>query len=340
MRQFTRRQAARVGAAGVLAGLAGARDAGAQSAAPLDALIQAARAEGEVLLYCSATDSIARRATEGFTRKYGIKSAYLRLASTALLQRFSAESQAGSFPSDLLLINIGAATASLDASWTSTMADARLPILDGNDYNKNFLKSNYALVQIAPWQLGYNSDRLKAADVPTDWTGLLDPKFKGQILIPEIMSSDSYIEFWAAMFDRYGADFFARLRAQTPRFFSSGTPAMQALAAGEGLVAVPTLAQTAIVVTDKGAPVVLKGYDYTTGSEIGVMLPNLAKTKHPNAARLFANYLMSAEGNSVLNAEPGSISVYDTGQLPKQYRFEDAKNAARREEIRKLFGQG
>ena len=44
-----------------------------------------------------------------------------------------------------------------------------------------------------------------------------------------------------------------------------------------------------------------------------------SKSKFPNAARLFANYVMSQEGNKVFNEEPGIVGVYDTRRMPKQY---------------------
>src|SRR5688572_20093053 len=86
----------------------GARDAGAERAAPmllaqakpaasanaanaqavLDALIKTAKAEGEVLFYTAATENVGRRVSDAFSAKYGIKTAFIRLNSIALQQRF------------------------------------------------------------------------------------------------------------------------------------------------------------------------------------------------------------------------------------------------------------
>jgi len=48
--------------------------------------------------------------------------------------------------------------------------------------------------------------------------------------------------------------------------------------------------------------------------ELHVMLTARDKAKHPNAARLLANYLMSQEGNNVLNDDPGLKSIYQSGK--------------------------
>ena len=74
------------------------------------------------------------------------------------------------------------------------------------------------------------------------------------------------------------------------------------------------------------------------GIEMQVILTSRAKAKHPNAARLFANYILSPEGNKVFNDDPGGVTVYDTAGLPKGYQPPKAGVFSRREEIAKLFG--
>ena len=44
------------------------------------------------------------------------------------------------------------------------------------------------------------------------------------------------------------------------------------------------------------------------------------KSKRPNAARLFANWIMGRDGNKIVNADPGNVSVYDTANLPRAYQ--------------------
>ncbi len=47
--------------------------------ADLDALIKAAKAEGEVIFYSGATENVAKRVAEAYKAKYGIKYAFTRL---------------------------------------------------------------------------------------------------------------------------------------------------------------------------------------------------------------------------------------------------------------------
>lgn len=68
------------------------------------------------------------------------------------------------------------------------------------------------------------------------------------------------------------------------------------------------------------------------------VLTERSKARHPNAGRLLANYIMSAEGNKVFNVDPGLISVYDTSRLPRQYELPKPTTEADAARIALLFG--
>src|SRR5689334_3445292 len=67
----------------------------AAAAADLEALIKAAKAEGELVVYGSSTDNVLKRVGDAFTAAYGIKHSFIRLSSTPLMQRYSAEAESG-----------------------------------------------------------------------------------------------------------------------------------------------------------------------------------------------------------------------------------------------------
>lgn len=69
-----------------------------------------------------------------------------------------------------------------------------------------------------------------------------------------------------------------------------------------------------------------------------LFLTDRSRAKHPNAARLFANYVLSAEGNKVVNDDPGGVTLYDTSRLPKEYRSPMPGTASRKDQIVKLLG--
>lgn len=309
--------------------------------AELDALIKAGKAEGEVTWYSSSPDTQNRRVTDAFTAKYGIKVNVLRLSSTNLQQRYSAEAGAGNIAADVV-VNAGNsvtyAEAGIKNGWVESISDAGVPVLKSGEYPAMFNRGPTAIVQITPWLIGYNSDKLKGADVPRDWRDLLKPQFKGQFIMPDPRASDAYLDVLALLLDRYGEGFFNQLRAQGIRLATQGSTAIQSLGAGEGLVVGPTTSANVMILKVKGAPLDMAVPDLTSGVELQVMLSARAKSKRPNAARLFANYVLSREGNSVYNNEPAGVTMYDTSGLPKDYQSPKAGTAARKDVIYKLLG--
>lgn len=320
----------------------GVANAASNAQADLDALIKAATAEGEVAFYSGATENIAKRIGEAFSAKYGIKFKFIRVASIPLMQRFATEAEAGTFAVDFYF-NAGGTTTTFAADmikkgWVEPISQAGLPALKSGQFPAKFVTGPTAMIQIAPWGIMYNTDTVKGADIPKDWPDILNLKFKGQVLFADPRSADAYLDMWALAQDKYGESFFARLRDMNPRRYANNVPAAAGLAAGEGMVQLPAVGQTVQLMRDKGAPVAIVTPDHTTGVEMHLTLTNRSKAPHPNAGRLFANYLLTPEGNKVFNADPGSVSVFDTTNLPKQYEPTKPGTAARKDQLMKLLG--
>ena len=312
----------------------------AKAQADLEALIKAAKAEGEFTYYYTMAENIAKRTNDAFTARYGVKTQSLRVV--LLQQRYAAEMASNATGADVVFQSstlLQFAEDGIKKGWMESINDAALPEVTSGRFPARFNRGAAAVVQVSPWVLGYDTNKVKGGDIPKDWPDILHPRFKGQILLADTASSFAYYDFWAVMYDRYGEAFFTGLRAQTPRVYSSGTPASQGLGAGEGMLQVPTVASLIRVIRDKGAPVDTVMLPYTTGVEQQVALTARARAKRPAAARLFVNFIMSPEGNRVFSDEPGSISVYDDSGLPREYVAPSFANQARAAQIRKLLGQ-
>ena len=324
----------------LLAQAAGARPAAAAVQAEVDALVKAARAEVEVTFYFSLVESTAKRVADGFSAKYGIKAQFVRAPSTATLLRFAAEAEAGNYGADLMFVggSLDFAKDGVSKGWLDPIAQAGIPAVRSGEFPARFVLGPVATVTLTPWLIAFNSDKVRGADIPKDWNGLLNSKFNGQILIADPRSSDAYVPFWVALLDAYGEAFFTQLRALNPRPYKSGIPAAQGMAAGEGSFTVPAIAATVLALKSKGAPVGMVTPDFTVGVETNVFITARGKARHPNAARLFAHYAMSPDGNTVFNAEDGAVSVYDNGGLPRQYKSPTLESMARKDLITRLLG--
>ncbi len=321
----------------LIPGLAGAQ---ANVQADLDALIKAARAEGEVNFYSGVTENVSKRTGDAFLAKYGVKYSFIRLAGVQTERRFGTEAEAGTFAADFYMVSTAVPFA-LDAikkGWVEPMSGAGVPAIRSGEFPARFVTGPTAVVQVAPWGIAYNTDKLKAAEVPKDWADLLNPKFKGQLLLPDPRSSNAYITQWSAILDKYGEGYFARLRELNPRQYPSGVPSTNSLGAGEGILQMPSVAAQISATKDKGAPIAHFIPAYTSGVEMHVVLTHRTKAKRPAAARLFAHFVMTPEGSKIFNSEPGSFSPFDTASMPKDYVSPKNDALARTDQIAKLLG--
>jgi ABC-type Fe3+ transport system substrate-binding protein len=123
-----------------------------------------------------------------------------------------------------------------------------------------------------------------------------------------------------------------------PRLYTGNVPAASGLAAGEGLILIPTTGQLVQLMRGKGAPILEHYPSHTTGVEMQVFLTARSKAKHPSAARLLVHFVMTPEGNKLFNADPGSVSVFDTSKLPKEYEPNKPGTVARKDLVAKLLG--
>lgn len=316
--------------------------AAAATTSAVEALVKAARAEGEVTFYMVMPETTTKRISDAFTAKYGVKNQFIRLPSNPLLQRFSSEAESGTFAPGFLIVAGTAKTFAEEAikkGWLEPVSQAGIPAITSGEFPAKFVTGPTAIIQITPWAFAYNSAKVKGGEAPKEWSDLLNPKWNTQLLLADVRTADSYLDVWAMLLDRYGESYFKQLQALGPRTgYSSGTALVQGLAAGEGMVAGPSTMALVLGQKNRGAPIEGIIPAFTTGLEQHIMLTPHARVKQPNAARLFVHYLLSRDGNRVLNDEPGSVGAYDETGLPKNYQSPKPGTAARKEQIFKLLG--
>lgn len=309
--------------------------------ADLDALIKAAKAEGEVVFYSGDIDNKNKQAADAFTAKYGIKAQFIRMGNAPMLQRFAAEAEAGNYAADFIIMG-GSTTAFSDEGvkkgWIEPVQQAGLPVLKSGEYPARFLRGSAAVVGMNVWVIGYNTDKVTGANVPKEWSDLADPRFRGQLLAIDPHTSDAYFDLYSLLLDKYGEGFFTRLRAQNPRYFTLSEPAVQGMGAGEGSLMLPTVPAQVLNTKAKGAPIAYVTPDHTTGVELQLLLSARAKSKRPNAGRLLASFMLSQEGNKFFNGVPGAVGLYDTATLPRLYEAPKPPDQARKLQIYKLMG--
>jgi len=147
----------------------------------LETLIAVAQKEGEVTFYLGQTENVAKRIGGAFTAKYGIKTQYIRLGGAQLVQRYLSEADSGNMGADLLFTSgdaISIAENGIRKGWIESISKADIPVVKNGEFPASFNKGNTAIVQISPWLILYNTEKLQAAETPKDWpiSSILDTR--------------------------------------------------------------------------------------------------------------------------------------------------------------------
>ena len=146
--------------------------------------------------------------------------------------------------------------------------------------------------------MGYNTNLVKKEDVPQTYEQLLDPKkWKGK---KNSIDDEAYgllsglIRAWGR---EKAVSYFKKLAAQDPVLMRGNTNRVQLTVAGEYSLIVayaPTIQRE----TSRGAPMDWVPLEPVAGQGNPMMLA--AKAPHPNAAKLFIDFLLSKEGQKML----------------------------------------
>lgn len=298
----------------------------------LDALIEAAQAEGELVVYLTPPESTAQQLADAFFDEYDIDASFVRLTGGELAARYSSEVEAGAPAADVVIPSYDEfIDKGLDAGWLTGLDEAGIPGYDDFPAEGKIDDGKTAVVQFAPSALSWNTDALGDLPVPETFEDLADPQYEGKVLLSDPTSSQAYIQFWTMIEDAYGIQTVEAIAHNQVRLYNSVVPMTEALGAGEGAVTGPNVGQVVAGAAAQGAPVDYVVPDVTTGPEIVMAVSTDAQS--PNAARLFAHFVLSEDGQAILNAAPGNISAYDYDQMPAEYVRIDRDEALANEQV-------
>jgi iron(III) transport system substrate-binding protein len=147
--------------------------------------------------------------------------------------------------------------------------------------------------------VAYNTNKYKAQDIPKHYEGFLDPKWKGQI---GIEATD--VEWMATIIHKLGNDrgmkLFERLAAMRPDVRKSHVLLAEMVGAGEVPVALTVYNAEVESLKRRGAPVDWLPVEPVVGRPQGIGV--LREAPHPHAALLFADFVLSPEGQELFSS--------------------------------------
>lgn len=333
--------------------------AAAETTAPEQSLIDAAKAEGELVVYGSCEEEYLAAACEHFEELYGIKVQYQRLSTGEVQAKIEEEN--GNPSADVWFggttdpYNVVAAEGLLEAyeaENASHLLGSQYRDPDGYWYG------------IYKGILGFmvNKDELARMNLeaPADWQDLLKPEYKGLIWLSNYNTAGTAKLVINTMIQKYGHDegiqYLVDLDKNIQVYTKSGSGPSKNVGTGECVIGIGFLHDGITQIVDNGYEnVQLVIPSSGTSFEIGATAI-FKGAKHPNAAKLWVEYALSPECVE-LAASHGSYQflVIDNAKQPEQasefgldpenvmdYDFEDAKNNIKTyvEEVMTALGGG
>lgn len=312
-----------------------------QQGAEETSLVDAAKAEGKLVVYGSCEEEYLAAACENFEKMYGIEVEYQRLSTGEVQAKIEEEN--GNPSADVWFggttdpYNVCAAEGLLEAYQAENASHIAKPQYKNAD---GYWYGIYTGI------LGFmvNTDELErmGLEAPQDWPDLLKPEYKGLIWLSNYNTAGTAKLVINTMVQMKGHDeamkYFVELDKNIAQYTKSGSGPSKKVGIGECTIGIGFL--------HDGITQILDGYDNIslvipksgTSFEIGATAI-FKGAKHQNAAKLWIEFALSPECvNIAKENESYQFLVIDNAEQPKEaaefgldpdnvmkYDFADAK---------------
>lgn len=162
--------------------------------------------------------------------------------------------------------------------------------------------SLWVAVYRTPAVIAYNSQRVDSAAAPRDWEDVLDPRWRGKVLIRDPLASGTMRSVFGMIMERSlratgdtaeGTAWLRRLDAQTKEYVFNGTLLTEKIGRQEGLVTLWDLPDLLLTIRS-GRPL---GYTFpTSGTPVIVdAIAVVRGSRRPDLARRYVEWVRSPE---------------------------------------------
>jgi iron(III) transport system substrate-binding protein len=261
-------------------------------------LVGGAKAEGKVVWYTSLAGSSYKELAQGFEKKYpGIKVDVYRAASNELMAKITAEANARQYLVDTIETTL--------PLLKSLREDGLLAVYQSPHLAKYPARAKenagnglyyWGVNRESFIGVGFNPNLITASAVPKNFDGLLNPQLKGKM---GMTTSETGVRMMGAMLKFKGEEFVRKLKAQDISLQSISGRAMADMAiSGEVPISPSIFRDHAMESKLKGAPinwVPMEAVPTNAGATAIIY-----QAPHPHAAVLMADFILSPEGQKIL----------------------------------------
>jgi iron(III) transport system substrate-binding protein len=272
-------------------------------------LIDAARKEGTLVWYTSADLQLAALVGKTFEQKFpGITARVERAGGERIYSRVAQEYAAKIFTVDA--VSTGDAAQFLAWKRQNWLA-AHVPQDVANHIPAAHRDPDgfFATVRSSLCVIAYNTEMIKRADAPKSFSDLIDPKWKSKIVKAHPSYSGTIMTSTFQMVRELGWDYLEKLSKQNVLQVQSATDTPKKVVLGERPVMADGNESNVLLLKEAGSPIEIV---YATEGSPTIVQPSaiFAAAPHPNAARLFQNWLFTPEAQRLFVESGGLRSVH------------------------------
>ena len=314
---------AKIFAIALLALAFGGASAGADWQSDWDRTLAAAKKEGTVAVITDVTASMRDALTLAFQTKYGIQVELFGALGREVPPRVLAERKAGRYLWDVF---VHGTTTGLESMIPAGAFDHLEPALIFPDIKDpktwrggglEFLDPNKTLMVMTPFQRGtifYNPKLVNAKEFKS-YKDLLDPKWKGKLIMddPRRAGPGQATFTFFYLHPELGVDFIRALAKQQITIFKDYAQEVDAIGQGRYPVLIGTADFVAVARAKQGIPIaIVDSRQLKEGADVSPANGSLAffnNAPHPNAAKVYINWLLSKEGQTIFARANGYVSA-------------------------------
>jgi iron(III) transport system substrate-binding protein len=281
-----------------------------------DKVVEAAKREGRVVVSIPTSAELRKEFESGFQKAFpGIELELSVARGASNINKIIDEQNAGVRSVDL---HVGGTTSIITGLLAQNllepvMAAMILPEVrdpkhwwGGHVWADNAKKFIYGFTAYMTETIWYNSTLVKPEEI-SSWDSLLEPKWKGKIAILDPRTPGSGESSWAFLWRIKGEPYLAKLAAQEMLVGRNLRQLGENVARGKSAISIGLSYYTYLPFIKAGLPVkpisaIKEGYYGASGSGNVVLLKN---APHPNAAKVFLNWLLSKDGQTALTKALG-----------------------------------
>jgi iron(III) transport system substrate-binding protein len=259
-------------------------------------LAEQARQEGTLVLYTSLATSESVPLTRAFERKYGVKVELWRSLSGQVMQRALNEARARRYVADVIETNAPELEALARERVTARFESPYIADIPawGVPAHRLWIADRVDFFVVA-----FNTGKVRRDELPATYEGFLDSRWKNRI---GLEATDQ--EWLAGLAKHWGETralaFFRALTAMRPDVRKGHVLLSEMVSAGEVPVSLTNYASNADSMKRRGMPIDWKPVEPVIGRPQALGLA--AAAPHPNAALLFADFVLSPEGQQLFNS--------------------------------------